>query len=1146
MKYLESVRLVQFFLFEKQDIRLREISGIFGPNGSGKSSVLDAIQIAMFGANSRLAALNAQADEAATERSFRAYCLGQYGETTEHRARENATTYITLVWRDSQTNEPISMGVCMYASNDRETHEVLGRYIIRGFELTLGDHLEIVDGQERPRDWKTFRHQLLEHSKALGEEPIFSDAERYMRAALLALRGSAGVPAYESFTRAFRFALRMRFDKSVDQIVRNDVLESRPTNIKKFKEVTESFRRLKDMVAQVEVKIEDGDRICRHFATALQESKRAVIWTGVTHTVDFEIARTASALASKERHEAEEALHQVENDHYQARVRLQHSRSEARRFRSLREAHADHRKYGGLQAQIESQNNLAEKNAGEVQNSLKLVRRTLGEVAHSLLMKNQTIAVAAAIEPLDVLAKNVETLGWDRLSMALDAALGVAKSAWAELFKMGSSIEHDLEEAKTSLKAAKDALQRAKEGRLPLSRHVQRLLTELRDQGLHPRPVCDLVQITNTKWQPIIEAYLGPHLQALLVAAHEEKEAFKIYRGLSGQRAIYGAKIVMESRQVVGKVVDAASVAALIDGNVPAAVAYLQRQFGDTRQAETDAEALAGPRTLMRNGMLISAGEMDRLQQVPPGQLRIGTSAGGQQDAIRADIGRWESEVTKLETRQAEVSRLLNRLKTISDDAAKQFILERWEEMNNAKQALESLRKSQAETASKEYTLLGEQEQAWETKASKLEVTVSELATQQGAAGKTLEQKMATDQAVARTLETALAAMNESHSHKEYDRDEGVRQWAALQEKHKDQHEEMVRYCSEQQKDAETKRDSASMHGVNNLGKFFEKYHEQVAPDLATDWRKAHEWITALLGRLRDTELVNFKVEMENAYQASQETFRTDVAIALSNNLDWLDQTMERLNQALSTCPVFTNGERYHFRREVRPHLKPLLQFIKNIAAHGPGQDLFGSAGEIPAEFKELLEDKLALGAAGIRSPLDDYREFFEFDIEILREDPVTKMKKAVGHLSKRLGPGSGGEHRAPLYVIAGAALASAYRLDRGSTDGIRLILLDEAFNKMDMTNIVATMRYLEELGLQVLMATPGENLGILTAFLHRYYDILRDPDCNVLMLVAHDVSAATRTMFREDLPEFNPALIEQELSTMRSGKAVLTAKDVN
>ncbi len=148
---------------------------------------------------------------------------------------------------------------------------------------------------------------------------------------------------------------------------------------------------------------------------------------------------------------------------------------------------------------------------------------------------------------------------------------------------------------------------------------------------------------------------------------------------------------------------------------------------------------------------------------------------------------------------------------------------------------------------------------------------------------------------------------------------------------------------------------------------------------------------------------------------------------------------------------------------------------------------------------------------------------------------PETGMSKVVGHLSKRPGPGSGGEHRAPLYVIAGAALASAYRLDRGQKDGIRLMLLDEAFNKMDMTNIIATMRYLEDLGLQVFMASPGENQGILNAFLHRYYDIVRDVDNNAVMLEGRDVLPETRELMRSDLPEFNPGLIEEEIAAMRS-----------
>ena len=302
MKYLESINLVQFFLYEREHVRIDEITGIFGPNGSGKSSFLDAVQIAMFGANSRLMALNAQADENKTTRSIRTYCLGQYGDTPEDRVRPHSNTYITLVWRDSETHKPVSMGVCIYASKDREQHDVLGRYLLPDVELTLGDHLETVDGKEKPREWNAFKQQLLQRSKVSGEECVFQEAERYIRACLLELRGSGGTPSYEAFVRAFRFALRMRFDKTVDEIVRNDVLEARPTNIKKFKDVTDSFRRLAELVAHVEQKIIDGSAVENAFDNAAKASRKAATWK----TLGLDVVLTQANQAHDDAQEAME------------------------------------------------------------------------------------------------------------------------------------------------------------------------------------------------------------------------------------------------------------------------------------------------------------------------------------------------------------------------------------------------------------------------------------------------------------------------------------------------------------------------------------------------------------------------------------------------------------------------------------------------------------------------------------------------------------------------------------------------------------------------------------------------------------------------------------------------------------------------
>jgi energy-coupling factor transporter ATP-binding protein EcfA2 len=1124
MKYLEKIKVVQFFLFEQQDVPLGEITGIFGPNGSGKSSLLDAVQIAMLGANSRLCALNAQADEQATTRSLRAYCLGQYGESPEHRARDNATTYITLIWRDTETGAPLSMGVCLYASAERDSHDVLGRYILPDVELSMGDHLEVVDGEERPRAWATFRHQLIERSKVSGQDPLFADSDRYIRAALLALRGAGSAPVPEAFTRAFRFALRMRFDKTVDQIVRNDVLEARPTNIKKFKEVTESFRRLAEMVAQVEAKIADGERVSVEYDKAADESQRAVTWNALSKMAAAQVANENLEQARIATEKAEDVVQVCEDKKTALELEANDAKTAAERARVQREAHAAHKDYGALQTTIQAAEGRVQAKRTEVANSIQLVRRALNEAAGSDFLKAQLSGLQIAVSALDQLKGQVAdgTATRDGVVAALRPAVKTAHVAFNELFSQGGTLKRALDDARDAERQAKESLARVRAGRAPLSTEAQRLLTELGDHGVQATPVCDLVRIVDPEWQPVIESYLKRNMEALLVSADQEKDAFRIYRSLTGSQAVYGAKIAMESRQTISKRLEQGSVAELIDGDNPAAVAYLQRQFGDLRCADSDKDALAGQRTLTKDGMLVSGGEIERLRPVSPAQFRIGAGSTSHRSAVQGELERAQKTILELEGQERALNGLVSALQHVAhEDSVLKYVSDAWSAMEDAQHEVTSKTELLKGAADEDYVRLGEEETAARQRAAAAEGRLREVAEEIGGAKARLAQCESREVAATAAANAAHTEATEARQHPEVDKDFEARKWDELLDKHCSAYSAMMQQADDQQGACRRRMAGAINAGTKELGIFLQKYREHAPQDIAADWLKAREWLKDLLKQLNDTQLAPFK---------------DDVAIALNNNLEWVGETMDRLNAVLRECPTFSNGERYRFRRVVRPQLEFLLKFVKNVAAYGPAEDLLGGPGELPEEFRALLEDKVTPGATGVRSPLDDYREFFEFDIEILREDPLTKAPKVVGHLSKRLGPGSGGEHRAPLYVIAGAALASAYRLDRGHKDGLRLMLLDEAFNKMDPTNIIATMRYLEELGLQVFMASPGENLGILTAFLHRYYDILRDVDNNAVMIEGREVLPETRAMFREDLPEFNPGLVDQEVATMRRG----------
>ena len=188
MKKLIKIRLVQFFLYDTLDIDIGMTCGIFGANGSGKSSLLDAVQTVMLGGNESHGdagvAYNAQADEGNhNSRSIRAYCLGQYGHAAEARVRDNADTYITLIWEDSQTRERLSSGIHIHAEAAQPRANVQGRYIYPG-ELTLADHLDYSSGEARPKSWQQFRQMLSQ--RAPGEDRQYDNAKRFVEALLCA------------------------------------------------------------------------------------------------------------------------------------------------------------------------------------------------------------------------------------------------------------------------------------------------------------------------------------------------------------------------------------------------------------------------------------------------------------------------------------------------------------------------------------------------------------------------------------------------------------------------------------------------------------------------------------------------------------------------------------------------------------------------------------------------------------------------------------------------------------------------------------------------------------------------------------------------------------------------------------------------
>ena len=75
-------------------------------------------------------------------------------------------------------------------------------------------------------------------------------------------------------------------------------------------------------------------------------------------------------------------------------------------------------------------------------------------------------------------------------------------------------------------------------------------------------------------------------------------------------------------------------------------------------------------------------------------------------------------------------------------------------------------------------------------------------------------------------------------------------------------------------------------------------------------------------------------------------------------------------------------------------------------------------------------------------------------------------------------GTGSGGQLETPAYIIRAASITSALRYTEG-VNHLRMVLVDEAFSKMDETRSREVIDYLTRtLGLQLLFIMPTSKCG--------------------------------------------------------------------
>ena len=271
----------------------------------------------------------------------------------------------------------------------------------------------------------------------------------------------------------------------------------------------------------------------------------------------------------------------------------------------------------------------------------------------------------------------------------------------------------------------------------------------------------------------------------------------------------------------------------------------------------------------------------------------------------------------------------------------------------------------------------------------------------------------------------------------------------------------------------------------NHYNREFNTYINESADD-------SDEFI-ALLKKYKSTELPTYEEKIIRARMDAEQQFKDHFVSRLNEYISDAKESFSEINHILKI--ISFGQDQYRFLIIEKTDKRSILDVIKSAAQISENKDTlweqFTTIEEkekIEKLFNSILENDL--DSLTVRE-ICDYRQYFNYDIKITHTntlEPATG-KPLESSLSKVLREKSGGESQTPYYV---AIAASFFRFYKDEPGAIRLVLFDEAFNKMDDNRIGNAISFFKKLGMQVVTAVPTEKIETIAPHMDKTNLIIR------------------------------------------------------
>lgn len=1090
MMELRHIAMVNWHLFDAEDIDVRGHIGVLGENRSGKSTVLDMAQVVLTGGNRNMLRLNAVAGDkgrsrSASKRTIVAYCLGVLGE--DQTQRDEALTYIALGFADTDgASPPVTIGMAIEARKSESNETVLARFVVVGKLLTTADFIATRDNGDRyPAQWDDVRSAII---AAVGEEAFVNHRDRavdyvreYMRH-LLPHASFVGQQNANSLQKAIVNAMTLDHDQTATEFVREYILEKNNIRVGELRESIQTYRNINEIIRKMRERL-DALKSLRGILDQLADAYERIYretW----------IAKRAEWLKSRASHRDVRSKLQLENERRDAadkklgvlRENLKTIEGEIERLTSAIAEHDAKTGRSTLHQQAKAAVRAASLAAAEFSKRLRHIQFLHPLCAMRGLGFDEHVPV---IEQLVRVAKDahIERLPTD-LEGTEAALAAVVPSALAQVDAARQKLFRDVADGRDRRDRIRARLSQHASGQANahLSESTQELCRKLRHGGLSPRVLCDLVEISAPEWTAAAEGLLGRDREAVLVDRGDIADATVIFK--EGRREFRGASLVSLNKLDAHR-------ALLQPGTFPTifrsedqdAMSFIMRRYGNVRLANTLVEFNAPGRAIMQDG-LYDDGLVRTHRAREASDYKLGKAA--QARALRdledqAEV--LDEEIDKSARIASAVDTAHGALKVLFDGsiAASSAVVGAYaaalEEQNEADKLIASLdtagdgglrekRNAQMELKKLREDEREAQQDAFHKHNSEASNLVRKLGDREDVPGSALH------------MQVAWRAFLKQLKH--YDTRKGRSAHRALinmstRRNDVERHRDIMEKAQEQGREAETDRITIENKAREALADYFENNVVSseigITSPLLGDVRP---WVIKEIEEIEANELRRYERQAREAADKAATLLRGEFINALTSRISKMERELQALKRSLHEHPF--HNERYSFHYTRVAEFQAILKIMEISKTSPEALDML-FRDEVPDEFPH--KDTIAELKALLEDPdkdfslFEDYRNFYTFEIHM--EDINTGRKT---RWETRRGTGSGAEQQVPIYVAIGASLASVYNSgDRrpGQPAGIALAIFDEAFSKLDGKNQRQMMTFYKKLGLQVVIAAPYE-----------------------------------------------------------------------